>query len=651
MFCATCGAEVPDGTKFCGKCGAAMGTGAPRMRAPGFDEIAQGDAVNADGYGTPAEVEQSGTGYGGVEGYTDAGSAMNDIPDVGAGDVSGAAYTDSGAEYAATGTGYAAQPQSDGADMTAGSQARRKRHSFRWILVLVILLLLVIVGEIGLHLYRQATAINLSEYIHVTVDGYEGYGTADVEIDEAGLSSALKGIEAWPTVIKIIGGNGELADALGVNSSSNIRSRDVVDAICDLAYDGELDKARRISTGDAVSYVIALDGASERVLQYGLSRVITIGEIRTEASALEPIEEIDPFENVEISCEGYDGHGELSATETGSESLTERYGYAFVYEDTGDLANGDTVTITIESERYDSLDDYAANEGIVLTQSEMEYTVEGLEEAAAVDPFENLEVQYDGFSPNLTISINEGLLTEPVKGNVQFTVEGGQTSGYAVGDTFTVKATPKTTFTSDGYVLSAREQEYTITEDDVSKYLEATDSYDLSALNQQFDDYVEAQMNSHMGEWLWNTPFEVEGLFEEYGSAQAYLNSVDQIQCVQTYLACIKDEYENEISGNDTDGNRNEVQRNRYFRLYRIDYTATTSENGGGKASSKVTYVLLYGDDVAHNADGSFVWAGKDNSVGREIYTDSQINDYDQVVARNVTSMKENYNVTEISQE
>lgn len=307
----------------------------------------------------------------------------------------------------------------------------------------------------------------------------------------------------------------------------------------------------------------------------------------------------------------------------------------------GDKAQEESATKEQEAKAQAEADKKAQEEAAAKAKAEAQAKAEA--DAAAAQAQQNIQAVEDSYRSQFRNSVI------PAIARKSFTTMRGQTSGYAVGDTFTVKATPKTTFTSDGYVLSAREQEYTIREDDVSKYLEATDSYDLSALNQQFDDYVEAQMNSHMGEWLWNTPFEVEGLLEEYGSAQAYLNSVDQIQCVQTYLACIKDEYENEISGNDTDGNRNEVQRNRYFRLYRIDYTATTSENGGGKASSKVTYVLLYGDDVAHNADGSFVWAGKDNSVGREIYTDSQINDYDQVVARNVTSMKEKYNITELS--
>ena len=57
----------------------------------------------------------------------------------------------------------------------------------------------------------------------------------------------------------------------------------------------------------------------------------------------------------------------------------------------------------------------------------------------------------------------------------------------------------------------------------------------------------------------------------------------------------------------------------------------------------------MWCDNVISRSDGTFVWASEDSTEGNKIYTDSQAHESDQVVARNVTAMKGNYNVTELS--
>jgi len=56
MFCSQCGAENPDGARFCGKCGAPMAAAAPAP-APATVDTMRGGAVPA-----PVVVNNSGSG-------------------------------------------------------------------------------------------------------------------------------------------------------------------------------------------------------------------------------------------------------------------------------------------------------------------------------------------------------------------------------------------------------------------------------------------------------------------------------------------------------------------------------------------------------------------------------------------------------------
>ena len=67
----------------------------------------------------------------------------------------------------------------------------------------------------------------------------------------------------------------------------------------------------------------------------------------------------------------------------------------------GNLSNGDTVTVKIECNEYiNSL------LGVKLIYKEKEYKVEGLEEASQVNVFDSVRVTFSGTSPNATATVN-----------------------------------------------------------------------------------------------------------------------------------------------------------------------------------------------------------------------------------------------------
>ena len=86
---------------------------------------------------------------------------------------------------------------------------------------------------------------------------------------------------------------------------------------------------------------------------------------------------------------------------------------------------------------------------------------------------------------------------------------------------------------------------------------------------------------------------------------------------------------------------------NRYFALYKV--LLTTVDDFNQKKEQVTSYLLVWCDNVISRSDGTFVWSSEDSTEGNKIYTDSQADESDQVVARNVTAMKGNYNVTELS--
>lgn len=65
------------------------------------------------------------------------------------------------------------------------------------------------------------------------------------------------------------------------------------------------------------------------------------------------------------------------------------------------LSNGDEVTVTITTKEVKDLN-------MNFKGGEVKFTVEGLKEAETFDPFENLNVTYEGYSPNGTLNMTGG---------------------------------------------------------------------------------------------------------------------------------------------------------------------------------------------------------------------------------------------------
>lgn len=488
---------------------------------------------------------------------------------------------------------------------------REKKKNRIGKIVIPILLIALLAAGGSVYAIKREREVNLNSYIEVAFSGYDGYGTAEVSFQYDKFRKDHKDL-----ILNRSQMDDSLAKALDDTENGSLKNGDT------LTLKG-----------------ILTPGLVDRSQEGRVTHIIEAPDYSVTVENLSETKEIDPFENVKVEYSGYDGYGTIDV-EKSEKSTAEGDGsqdwFTYSCPNTGSLQNGVTVTVSVKLNGYGDADDFTRQNGYTLSQTEKEYTVSGLTATTKIDPFENLEVQYDGISPALKVSVNEGLLTEPVKGNVTFSVE--NTGTLKVGDTFKIQAKAGSQLAKKGYALDPTEKEYTVEASEVDKYLEATDDADLTPLNDQLDDFVEASLSQYVGKD--STEFFLKthvGVGDGFGWTTG---SIDSIQQVAAYLASSKEE---QVTADDEDT----PVMNRYFALYKV--LLTTVDNFNKKKEQVTSYLLVWCDNVISRSDGTFVWASEDSTEGNKIYTDSQADESDQVVARNVTAMKGNYNVTELS--
>ena len=485
---------------------------------------------------------------------------------------------------------------------------REKKKNRIGKIVIPILLIALLAAGGSVYAIKREREVNLDRYIEVTFSGYDGYGTAEVSFQYDKFRKDHKDL-----ILNRSQMDDSLAKALDDTENGSLKNGDT------LTLKG-----------------ILTPGLVDRSQEGRVTHIIEAPDYSVTVESLSETKEIDPFENVKVEYSGYDGYGTMNV-EKSEDSPAEGDGsqdwFTYSCPNTGSLQNGDTVTVSVKLNGYGDADDFIRQNGYTLSQTEKEYTVSGLTATTKIDPFENLE---DGISPALKVSVNEGLLTEPVKGNVTFSVE--NTGTLKVGDTFKIQAKAGSQLAKKGYALDPTEKEYTVEASEVDKYLEATDDADLTPLNDQLDDFVEASLSQYVGKD--STEFFLKthvGVGAGFGWTTG---SIDSIQQVAAYLASSKEE---QVTADDEDT----PVMNRYFALYKV--LLTTVDDFNQKKEQVTSYLLVWCDNVISRSDGTFVWSSEDSTEGNKIYTDSQADESDQVVARNVTAMKGNYNVTELS--
>lgn len=299
--CPNCGTSLPEGAKFCPHCGFAF-----------EEQIAQTEHQ-------PASVPQS------ISGYPLQQSA---VPSPSFPPQQGRPQRNKAVTLAIIGAGVA--------------------------LIIVITLVVVIL--------TQPKTVNLEEYVTLNVNGYNGFATADAQLERDALMSTLRkktgirepdaneinSVEKFQKALADEARLEELLDSINVSVSlnpANVKNGDNVEA--SITYDNDLAKKSHIRfVGDTVSVT---------------------------AENLEEVKQIDPFEGLDVTFSGVSPDGRLEIEYNGPSDhvITE----SFEADRWDGLKNGDTVTISIQSN-----DGFAVQQGYVLSPKEKSYTVSGLDE-------------------------------------------------------------------------------------------------------------------------------------------------------------------------------------------------------------------------------------------------------------------------------
>ena len=321
MICVHCGRDIPNGTKFCPFCGQPVAADRPAGQ-PAFN-IQPGASVQ------PPQQPP----------------------------VMGAQQPVGGQPAAATAT------------VTPKAPIDPKKLA-----VPVAVAAVVVVG--GVLIATHKPTVNLNKYITLSAEGYNSIGTLDVEFDTDKLERDY-GKKIAKNFQKAMKNHEE--DTYGLsNLAGSLYEGGETSLFVTYCADGSADKTRNLSNGDVVTYT--WDGVNEQTKKeaeelFGVK--IKCSDVTYKVSGLTAVNTFDAFDGVEVEFNGISPDG--SATVNTLPTAEAAKGLYYTLDEQYNLANGDTVTVTVHSNR-DDFSDCIEKYGAIPAATEKTYTVEGLNE-------------------------------------------------------------------------------------------------------------------------------------------------------------------------------------------------------------------------------------------------------------------------------
>lgn len=321
MICVHCGRDIPNGTKFCPFCGQPVAADQPAGQ-PAFN-IQPGASVR------PPQQPP----------------------------VMGAQQPMGGQPAAATAT------------VTPKAPIDPKKLA-----VPVAVAAVVVVG--GVLIATHKPTVNLNKYITLSAEGYNSIGTLDVEFDTDKLEKDY-GKKIAKNFQKAMKNHEE--DTYGLsNLAGSLYEGGETSLFVTYCADGSADKTCNLSNGDVVTYT--WDGVNEQTKKeaeemFGVK--IKCSDVTYKVSGLTAVNTFDAFDGVEVEFNGISPDG--SATVNTLPTAEAAKGLYYTLDEQYNLANGDTVTVTVHSNR-DDFSDCIEKYGAIPAATEKTYTVEGLNE-------------------------------------------------------------------------------------------------------------------------------------------------------------------------------------------------------------------------------------------------------------------------------
>lgn len=238
--------------------------------------------------------------------------------------------------------------------------------------VLVPIAAVAVVAAGGWAFANRTPTIDVSKYMTLSADGYNTVGKLNIDFDTDKLEQDY-GKQITTRFKKQMKNLKD--DTFGLSSlTASLYDGYEADLFAETCATGSADKTKNLSNGDVVTYTWD-DNSDEAEEAFGVKVKYT--DITYTVSGLASVNTFDAFDGVDVEFSGISPNGR--ATVNSLPTAAEAQGLYYTLDENSGLSNGDTVTLTVHSNR-DDFSDCIDKYGAMPQATEKTFTVEGLNE-------------------------------------------------------------------------------------------------------------------------------------------------------------------------------------------------------------------------------------------------------------------------------
>ena len=238
--------------------------------------------------------------------------------------------------------------------------------------VLVPIAAVAVVAAGGWAFANRTPTIDVSKYMTLSADGYNTVGKLNISFDTEKLEKDY-GKQIATRFKKQMKNLKD--DTFGLSSlTASLYDGYEADLFAETCATGSADKTKNLSNGDVVTYTWD-DNSDEAEEAFGVKVKYT--DITYTVSGLASVNTFDAFDGVDVEFSGISPDGR--ATVNSLPTAAEAQGLYYTLDENSGLSNGDTVTLTVHSNR-DDFSDCIDKYGAMPQATEKTFTVEGLNE-------------------------------------------------------------------------------------------------------------------------------------------------------------------------------------------------------------------------------------------------------------------------------
>lgn len=252
----------------------------------------------------------------------------------------------------------------------AKENTKMKKHNPAKVLVSIAAVAVVAAG--GWAFANRTPTIDVSKYMTLSADGYNTVGKLNIDFDTDKLEQDY-GKQITTRFKKQMKNLKD--DTFGLSSlTASLYDGYEADLFAETCATGSADKTKNLSNGDVVTYTWD-DNSDEAEEAFGVK--VKYSDITYTVSGLASVNTFDAFDGVDVEFSGISPDGR--ATVNSLPTAAEAQGLYYTLDENSGLSNGDTVTLTVHSNR-DDFSDCIDKYGAMPQATEKTFTVEGLNE-------------------------------------------------------------------------------------------------------------------------------------------------------------------------------------------------------------------------------------------------------------------------------